>query len=77
MDVILIISDWLMPGTRGDVFLDQVRARHPRIIRVMLTGQADSAALARVRDQNLAHMLLFKPWRVEDLRSAFDLALAS
>lgn len=75
LNVILIISDWLMPGTRGDAFLAQVRERHPTVIRVMLTGQADADALARVRDDELAHLTLFKPWREQDLRSAFALAL--
>jgi CheY-like chemotaxis protein len=74
--VILIISDWLMPGTRGDAFLEEVRRRHPDIVRVMLTGQADGAALARVKEHQLAHMLLFKPWQEQDLRTALDLALA-
>jgi response regulator RpfG family c-di-GMP phosphodiesterase len=73
-DLILIVSDWLMPGTRGDEFLAQVRARYPSIVRVMLTGQADGEALARVRDEQLAHMTLFKPWQEQDLRSAFALA---
>lgn len=77
LNVILIISDWLMPGTRGDEFLAQVRQRHPRIVRVMLTGQADSEALAQVQEQGLAHLLLFKPWQEKDLRSAVDLALVS
>lgn len=75
-DLILIVSDWLMPGTRGDEFLAQVRSRYPGIVRVMLTGQADGAALSRVRDEELAHMTLFKPWREQDLRRAFDLAFS-
>ena len=73
-DLILIVSDWLMPGTRGDAFLSEVRARYPNIVRVLLTGQADGTVLRRVRDQQLAHMTLFKPWREQELRRAFALA---
>lgn len=73
--VILVVSDWLMPGVRGDEFLAQVRQRYPHILRVMLTGQADAAALRRVRDEELAQVLLHKPWREEDLRRAVQLAL--
>ena len=73
--VVLIVSDWLMPGTRGDEFLAQVRDRYPAIVRVMLTGQADAAALERVRRDDLVHLLLFKPWRPAEVKSALDLAL--
>lgn len=75
--VILVVSDWLMPGVKGDEFLDQVRTRYPAIVRVMLTGQADAAAIQRVRDEDLAQLLLHKPWREDDLRQAIHLALAS
>ena len=44
-EVVIIVSDWLMPGVRGDEFLIEVRRKHPQIARVMLTGQADEDAL--------------------------------
>jgi CheY-like chemotaxis protein len=60
--VLIIISDWLMPGVKGDEFLIQVHQRFPDIITVMLTGQADEAAIARTcQDANL-HAYLSKPW---------------
>jgi CheY-like chemotaxis protein len=73
--IILVVSDWLMPGTRGDEFLAQVRSKYPRVVRVMLTGQADAAALERVQRDDLAHLLLTKPWTEADVRAAIDLAL--
>ncbi len=75
--VILIVSDWLMPGTKGDEFLEGIRARYPGIVRVMLTGQADEAAIRRVQEGGLAQLLLYKPWRQDDLVEAIKLALAS
>lgn len=77
--VMVVVSDWLMPGQRGDEFLAQVRARYPRIGRVMLTGQADPAALERARSESAAHRILFKPWRPEELLEAIrhSTALAS
>ena len=75
--VILVVSDWLMPGTRGDEFLGQVRDRYPHIVRVMLTGQADADALQRVHDEDLAQLLLYKPWGADDLKRAIQLAMAS
>lgn len=75
--VILVVSDWLMPGVKGDEFLAQVRSRYPDIVRVMLTGQADAEALERVQREELAQLLLHKPWAEDDLRRAISLALGS
>ncbi len=75
--VMVVVSDWLMPGQRGDEFLAQVRTKYPHIGRVMLTGQADPAALERARAEAAAHQILFKPWRAEELHDAIQRSTAS
>lgn len=67
VDVIVIVSDWLMPGIRGDEFLIRVHQKFPKIIKVMLTGQADKAAIARATEQANLHRCLHKPWQAEEL----------
>ncbi len=71
--VVLVISDWLMPNTRGDAFLEALKARFPGIRRVMLTGQADADALERVRARDLVDRLLLKPWSDHDLAQVLAL----
>src|SRR4028118_782982 len=39
--VIVIISDWLMPGIKGDELLIRIHNEYPNVIKIMLTGQAD------------------------------------
>ena len=73
--VILVVSDWLMPRIKGDEFLERVRDRYPSISRVLLTGQADQAALDRIESMQLVDRLLFKPWKTEELREMVDAAL--
>lgn len=73
-EVIVVVSDWLMPGMRGDEFLARVRATWPRIGRILLTGHADPAALERARTAAAVHRILFKPWRPEELRDAIQRA---
>ncbi len=68
--VIVVVSDWLMPGQRGDEFLARVRQRFPQIGRILLTGQADSSALARANEDAAVHRILRKPWRTDQLREA-------
>lgn len=70
IEILVVVSDWLMPGQRGDEFLRELRDRHPKIGRIMLTGQADPAALARAEEEAAAHKILFKPWGLEELREA-------
>jgi CheY-like chemotaxis protein len=70
LDVIVIVSDWLMPGIKGDEFLVRVHQKFPQTAKIMLTGQADEAAIERAKvEANLDHFLE-KPWSKEDLISA-------
>lgn len=67
INILLIISDWLMPVTRGDAFFEEVKSRFPNIKRILLTGQADYEALERIRSRNLVDKLMAKPWSDEDI----------
>ena len=46
---LLVISDWLMPGMKGDELIIEVHKRFPRTAKVILTGQAEELALERAR----------------------------
>ncbi len=67
INIIAIVSDWLMPGTKGDEFLIQIHQRFPEIVKVMLTGQADQDAISRARKEANLHACLYKPWTEEEL----------
>jgi DNA-binding NtrC family response regulator len=67
ISVLLIVSDWLMPNVKGDEFLIEVHKRFPHIITVMLTGQADEAAIERTRVEANLYACIFKPWTEEEL----------
>lgn len=70
--VVVVVSDWLMPGKKGDEFLAELRTRYPSIGRVLLTGHADLQAIERARASAAAQEILFKPWHVDDLRRALE-----
>jgi CheY-like chemotaxis protein len=67
IDILVIVSDWLMPGIKGDEFLIRVHQKFPNIVKVLLTGQADDAAIERAKTQANLHRCLFKPWTTEEL----------
>lgn len=62
VDILIIVSDWLMPNMKGDDFLIEVHQRFPQIITVLLTGQATEAAIDRTRKYANLHRYLPKPW---------------
>lgn len=76
VEILVIVSDWLMPGIRGDEFLAQVHQRYPHIACVMLTGQADTAAIERARQDAALHACLHKPWDEGELLRTVEAALA-
>ena len=70
--IVVIVSDWLMPGTRGDEFLVRVCKTHPAIGRIMLTGQAPPDAIERVQTNACVTRVLHKPWTADQLAGAIE-----
>lgn len=71
----LIISDYMMPGMNGGEVLKQVRASHPDMIRIMLTGHADVNAVVSAVKTGAVYKFILKPWNDDDLRVTVALAL--
>lgn len=70
----VIVSDIRMPGMNGVQLLEEVRRRHPRVIRFVLSGHSEmSILLGSVRT---THQFLAKPCDAETLKSAIERALA-
>ncbi|MFT5165804.1 MAG: DNA-binding NtrC family response regulator [Saprospiraceae bacterium] len=66
-EVLLIISDWLMPGMKGDEFLAKAHSKYPNIIKIMLTGQADRKAIEHAKEKANLYALVKKPWNENEL----------
>lgn len=66
-NVVVIVSDWLMPGMKGDELLINIHQKFPNVVKIMLTGQFDEDALERAVTQANLYKLLKKPWTEEDL----------
>ncbi len=62
VEVLMIVSDWLMPRVQGDEFLIQVHQTFPNIVTVLLTGRADDHAICRAQAQANLFQYLRKPW---------------
>lgn len=71
-DVIVIVSDWLMPGMKGDEFLTEIHKKFPKVVKILLTGQADEAAVERAKTQANLHRYLQKPWSEQELIACIE-----
>jgi serine phosphatase RsbU (regulator of sigma subunit) len=67
MHVDLVISDFLMPEMTGFEFLSRVRAGHPDVVRVLLTGYADKESAIRAVNEVELYQYLEKPWDNDQL----------
>jgi len=76
VSIILIISDWLMPGMKGDEFLVRVHQKFPKTVKIMLTGQADEEAVKRAFEEANLHRCLQKPWSESELIETIKTALS-
>ena len=63
----LVISDFMMPGIRGDELLVRLHATTPNTVKILLTGQSDLTGVKRaINDANL-YRFLEKPFLNEDI----------
>ena len=75
VEILIIVSDWLMPGIKGDEFLIKVHQNFPQIVKVMLTGQAMTTAIERAQQEANLYCCLHKPWSEEELTQVITSAL--
>ncbi|MGD8529941.1 MAG: response regulator [Syntrophobacterales bacterium] len=70
----LIVTDMRMPGMGGAQLLEEVRKKHPHMVRIVLSGQSDQKAV--MHSVKPAHQFLAKPIKRESLLAVIQRALA-
>lgn len=63
----LVISDMRMPEMTGAQFLEQVRARWPDTVRILLTGYADITSTIDAINKGRIYRYISKPWEDHDM----------
>lgn len=77
IETLIVLSDWLMPDMRGDEFLIKVHRKYPQIVKVLLTGQADTDAVKNAEKHANLFSYLKKPWEKNDLFNTIESGIAS
>lgn len=74
--ILIIVTDWLMPGMNGDEFLIRVHGKYPSIVKIMLTGQANEEAINKAKKHAELFGVLYKPWSEDELLNIIKSALS-
>ena len=77
IELIVIISDWIMPSKNGDVLAQHVKAINPKIQVVVLSGQLQEEKAQALVDNHTIDKVMLKPWSEEDLVNVIEQALLS
>ncbi len=75
--VVLVITDWIMTGMRGDELVAKLRESWPDMKAVLITGRDDADLIDSARRMELFSARIPKPWRPEALHSAIESCLDS
>jgi DNA-binding NtrC family response regulator len=75
VSLVLVISDWLMPGMKGDVFLKVVHDQHPAVKLLMISGHADKEDVERLNRETQLFGFLRKPYNSAALFTMVESAL--
>ncbi len=68
-DIPVVISDYIMPGMKGDELLKRIYQLSPSTLNMLLTGQATLEGVANAINQAHLFKYIEKPWRKEDIRA--------
>ena len=66
-DIEIVVADQQLPGLQGIPFLEWVKEKSPRTVRVLMTGVYSMEEAVNAINSGLAQRFLFKPWRSEQL----------
>ncbi len=65
--IYVVISDWLMPGMKGDELLEEIRSKVENVKTILLTGHIDSKVIQDIDKSDKGIKVIYKPWNEKDL----------
>ncbi len=75
LEVAVVISDYIMPGMKGDEVLKKTHQLSPNTFNILLTGQAEFKAVTHAVNTARLYQFISKPWNSEHLRGTVLSAL--
>jgi DNA-binding NtrC family response regulator len=72
IDIEIIVCDWQMPGIKGDKFLLDIDLKYPKVVKILLTGQADESLVYNLKQETDRFAIVQKPWEKDELIHAIN-----
>ncbi len=72
IEIEIIVCDWLMPGMKGDAFLLDIDLKYPKVVKILLTGQADEGLVYNLKQETDRFAIVQKPWEKDELIYAIN-----
>jgi len=63
----VVISDYIMPGMKGDEVLKEIHKLSPGSLKILLTGHADVEGISNAINNAQLYRYIAKPWDKDDL----------
>ncbi|MCE4565283.1 hybrid sensor histidine kinase/response regulator [Maribellus sp. CM-23] len=63
----VVISDYIMPGMKGDEVLKEIHNLSPGSLKILLTGHADIEGISNAINHAKLYRYIAKPWDKDDL----------
>lgn len=67
IELLLVISDYQMPGMKGDEFAANLKEKLPEVNIVLLTGQITEEKSQNLINQNIILKVIQKPWKENEI----------
>ena len=77
IELLLVISDYQMPGMKGDEFAATIKTKLPHLNIILLTGQITEQKSIDLVNRNIVLKVLQKPWKEKDLLDVINNLLAN
>jgi len=67
IELILLLSDWYMPGKNADVLVNYIKGKKPGVRVIVLSGQLDTSKAGKMLEENVIDRVIMKPWDESNL----------
>lgn len=71
-DIAIVLTDQRMPGQYGVEFLEEVKKKFPRPVRMLITGYTDSESIIDAINRGNVFRYIRKPWSDVELIAAIE-----
>jgi DNA-binding NarL/FixJ family response regulator len=71
-DVLLIVSDWILPDMSAERFIGKVHEEFPCFNTVLLTDQTDQKMIDTLCKKVNVQGVIYKPWTEDDLKKIIN-----